>query len=163
MDDVWLGELQRLSAFEQIRQVKARYLRGLDCGDGNLLRSAFAADIEVDFRGAATDPVSGTNHVPGATEGVLRGRDAAVAAFLTATASFTVVHHVSSPEMRLEGPDEASAIWPMVDRLRLGRAGATELVGFGYYFDRYVRVGDEWLIASMRIERLRVDVSRPRC
>ncbi len=46
-----MTETERLAAIEAIRQLKARYWRGVDLGDGELVRSVLAEDCELDYHG----------------------------------------------------------------------------------------------------------------
>src|SRR4051812_50184448 len=69
-----MTEVERLHARAEIQQMKARYFRGVDTGDGDLVRSILAEDCVLDYRGCCTDPVSGRDFIP-AMNVVLRGRD----------------------------------------------------------------------------------------
>lgn len=70
--DIW----ERLAAIEAIRQLKARYWRGVDDSDGELVRSVLAEDCVLDYMGCCTDPVTGVDHMP-AMNMILRGRQLA--------------------------------------------------------------------------------------
>ena len=63
-------------ACEEIRRTKARYFRGIDTKNRELLDSVFTDDAVADYRGAATDPRTGVNAVPNATEEMIHGRGA---------------------------------------------------------------------------------------
>jgi hypothetical protein len=63
-------ELERLVAIEEIKQVKAKYFRGVDTGDGELARSILAEDRVLDYRAGCTDPATGIDYLP-ATNRVL--------------------------------------------------------------------------------------------
>lgn len=65
--------MKRLAAIEAIRQVKARYFRGVDDRNSSLVRSILAETCVLDYRGCCTDPVSGIDHLP-AMNKVMRGR-----------------------------------------------------------------------------------------
>ena len=71
------------------------------------------------------------------------------------------VHHGHMPEIEVTGEATATGVWAMEDLLRWsGRDGTVHhLHGFGHYHERYVRVGGKWLIAEIRLSRLRVDMS----
>jgi hypothetical protein len=152
-----MDPIARLDAIEGIKMAKARHQRGVDTKDGDLLRRAFAADIYVDCRGVMRDPNSGANSAP-ETDEVFQGADKAIAAAVTSLEGVVSVHHVSSPEIEITGPTTGSAIWPQVDRLVFS-AGAPfkEFVGYGYYYETYERVGDDWQIKTMRMVRTRKD------
>jgi hypothetical protein len=46
-----MEEVERLAAIEAIKQVKARYFRGVDTGNGELVRLILAEDCVLDYRG----------------------------------------------------------------------------------------------------------------
>ena len=147
----------KLDAIEGIKLAKARHQRGVDTKDADLLRRAFAVDIEVDCRGVMTDPSSGANNAPD-TDEVIQGADKAIAAAMTSLEGVISVHHVSSPEIEITGPTTGSAIWPQVDRLLFSEgAPFKEFVGYGYYYESYERTGDDWQIKTMRMVRSRKD------
>lgn len=53
-----MTETERLAAIEANRDLKAIYWRGVDSGDGALVRSILAEDCLPDFRGGCTEPTS---------------------------------------------------------------------------------------------------------
>lgn len=150
-----MTEGERLAAIEAIRTVKARYFRGVDCDDGDLVKSILAADCQLDYHGCCTDPASGKDFMP-AMNVVLKGRDSWVSGAFR-KAGIVSVHQGHQGEIEITGPDSASAVWSMTDRLFMP-AGApwARLEGFGFYHETYVREQGEWKIATLRIERLRV-------
>lgn len=149
-------EIERLAAIEAIRNVKAAYFRGVDTDDGDLVRSILAADCRLDYRGCCTDPKSGKDHMP-AMNVVLEGRDAWVSGAF-AKAGITSVHQGHQAQIEVTGADSASASWAMTDRLFMPPgAPFTLLQGFGFYHETYVREADGWKIATLTIERIRVD------
>lgn len=148
----------RLEAIEGIRIAKARHQRGVDTGDSGLLRRAFAEDVEIDVRGAD----AGTTDGPGTraeADAVIQGVDEAIAATMKAIEGNVRVHHLGVPEVEISSPTTGHAVWPQVDR-RWFDAGAPqqEIAGYGYYYETYVRAGDDWRIKTMRLVRTRVDV-----
>lgn len=150
-----MPSLESIAATEAIRQVKARYWRGVDSGDGALVRSILAQDCTLDFRGCCTDPRSGVDFLP-AMNVVLQGRDSWKADALTEIVS---VHHGHQSEIEITGADTARGIWAFTDRLYMPAGSPFEvLVGFGHYHDTYVREPDGWKIETCRITRLRVEV-----
>ena len=152
-----MDPIARLDAIEGIKTSKARHQRGVDTKDEGLLRRVFTDDVLVDCRGVMTDPITGANSAP-QTDEVFQGADKAIAAAIASLEGVVSVHHVSSPEIEITGPTSGSAIWPQVDRL-LFSTGAPfkEFVGYGYYFESYERIGDDWRIKSMRMVRTRTD------
>jgi len=154
-----MDELDRLTAIEAIRKVKARYFRGLDEQDEALLREVFADDVELDYRGSTTDPVTGINAAAEATSTVLRGGEHCARLVVETMQGIVSVHHASEPEIEIADETHASGIWPMVDRLRFP-AGAPfrEMVGYGHYRETYIKERGIWRIRTLRLTRLRIDL-----
>ncbi|MCW1401548.1 nuclear transport factor 2 family protein [Novosphingobium sp. MW5] len=151
-----MTEIERLTAIEAIRNVKAAYFRGVDTEDGELVRSILAADCRLDYRGCCTDPKSGKDHMP-AMNVVLEGRDAWVSGAF-AEAGITSVHQGHQAQIEITGADSASASWAMADRLFMPPGAPFALLqGFGFYHETYVREADGWKIATLTIERIRVE------
>jgi len=157
MDDIAV-----LRAIEQIKVLKARYFRGIDLKDWDLIRSVFADDVECDFRGAATDPATGFNPVPEATGSIILGIEDTVAAFEASGAHFRSVHHGHMPEIEILSDTTARAIWAMFDTLRFAAGPIAEITAYGHYHETYEKIGGDWKIKTIRLTRLRVDtVARP--
>jgi hypothetical protein len=153
-----MNDVEQLQAIEAIRQVKARYFRGVDTGDAALVRSVLAEDCVLDYMGCCTDPKSGRDFLP-AMNIVMRGRAAWAAAGLQA-AGIVGVHHSHNSEITLTGDTTASAIWSMTDRLYMPPGAPFMLMtGFGYYHETYVKTGEGWKIQTMRIQRIRVEAN----
>ena len=153
-----MDDIRRLIAIEDIKQLKARYFRGMDLKDRALLESIFTKDAIADYRGATTDRRTG-EAVVAATETVIEGRDAIVALMIGAGKIANTVHHGSIPEINILDERHATGIWPMTDRLLFdGGAPAQELIGYGHYYEEYEKVNGSWQIRAIRLTRLRVDV-----
>jgi hypothetical protein len=150
--------VEKLAAIEGIKATKAKYFRAVDTKDDQLWRSVYADEVYLDFRGCVTDPVTGWNFAPGTDEARMV-RMASVPGGISETlAGIESVHHASVPEIEITGPTTGNAIWPMVDRLKFGEgAPYKELIGYGYYYDSYERVGDTWKVTSSRLVRTRLD------
>lgn len=150
--------IEKLAAIAEIRDLKARYFRAIDLKDAALLRDVFADEVELDYRGATTDPDTGANAANGATGDVLRGADQAVGVIIAALQGLVSVHHASEPEITIGDDASASGIWPMVDRLKFGGDGPyREMIGYGHYRETYVKERGQWRIRTLRLTRLRVD------
>jgi hypothetical protein len=149
--------LEKLDAIEEIKRLKARYFRGVDCKDRSLLRDVFVDEVEVDFRNAATDPETGISFAP-AAPCILRDGDAVTDIIMVAMANVVSVHHASLPEIEVTGPTTARGIFPMVDRIRFPASEPlAEMIGYGYYFDTFERKDGWWRIKTLRLARTRVD------
>ena len=151
-----MTESERLAIIEEIRRIKAVYFRGVDTEDGDLVRSILAEDCVLDYRGCCTDPKSGTDFLP-AMNVILKGRASWQSGAFSKT-GMTSVHQGHQAEIRVDSREGACAVWAMTDRIYMP-AGAPFGVmrGFGYYHETYVREADGWKIATIRIERLRVE------
>jgi len=153
-----MTESERLAAIEEIRQLKARYWRGVDSSDGALVRSILARDCELDYLGCCTDPTTGQDFMP-AMNVVLKGRDSWISdAFRNA--GIVTVHQGYQNEITVTGPDSARGIWAFADRFFVPPGGAfTRLTGYGHYHETYSRTAEGWMLQTTRITRLWVEVS----
>jgi hypothetical protein len=147
---VGLDRLDRLEALEAIRMVKARYCRCLDTRDWDGLAAIFAEDIVLD--------VEEDTHQP-----PFHGRAVALAQIKAAVIDAQTAHQVHSSEIDFIGQDEALAITAMQDRVvwAPGKSpvpGVASITGFGHYRERYVRRDGLWIIASLRLTRLYVEM-----
>jgi len=150
---------ERLAAIEAIKQVKARYWRGVDDGDSALVRSILAADCVLDYMGCCTDPVTGTDHMP-AMNMVLKGRENWPDTPNPVGPCIVTVHQGNDPDITVTSETAATGIWSFTDRFFLPPGGPFErLTGWGRYHDTYVREADGWKLATTRIERLRVETA----
>lgn len=154
-----MNEIERLTAIENIKILKAQYFRAIDTKDWALLAESITPDVVCDYRGGATDPSTGANAVPGATEKPLHGRVEVVETLKSGLAGVVSAHQGYMPEIEVVGPASARAVWAMYDSLRFPPGGAIAgLTGFGHYHETYECQDGRWRIASLRLTRLRVDV-----
>lgn len=148
---------ERLAAIEAIRQVKSRYFRGVDSGDGLLVRSILAEDCVLDYMGCCTDPVTGIDHMP-AMNIVMRGRDSWPVREPIGTQAVSV-HQGHDPDITIEDSQNARAIWSFTDRFFMPPGSPfARLTGWGRYHETYTNLGEGWKLQTTRIERLRVEV-----
>jgi uncharacterized protein (TIGR02246 family) len=128
--------LANLIAIEEIRQLKARYLRSVDQKSWEELADTLTADVVADY---------GT-HVYG--DGlVLTGRDA-ILAFMREKLGpgLTTVHLAGPPEISIDG-DAATGVWGFQD-IVISAEYKVFIQGAAYYEDEYVREADgKWRIA----------------
>jgi hypothetical protein len=144
-------ELDKLTAIAEIQTLKARYFRCMDSKDWAGLEAVFHPDLEADFRDSA-----------GVRNEALLTRGAApyVAMLAPTLAQVTTVHHGHMPEIEIHGPDSASGVWAMEDKLWVAEGSDLPfrfMHGYGHYHETYVRLADGWRIKSIRLSRLRVD------
>ena len=148
-----LSAAEALLAIESIKQLKARYFRTLDAKDWDGLRSVFADDARIGPVDSGLPPSE--TQVPD-----LRGPDEFLASVRTVLADVTSVHHGHMPEIKLVSAREANGIWAMEDLLRFPPGAApASLHGFGHYHETYTRDENGWRITSMRLTRIRVDLT----
>lgn len=153
-----MDEVERLSAIEAIKQVKARYFRGVDTGDGEMVRPILAEDCLLDYMGCCTDPTTGHDYLP-AMNVVMKGRAAWSSGGLR-DIGIVSAHHGHNSEIIIESPTTASAVWSMTDRLFMpSGAEYSVMSGYGFYHETYEKIDGNWLIKSLRIERTRVETA----
>lgn len=147
-----MDALQELLAREAIKDVKARYCRFLDTKDWIGFAALFTEDAILDVQEDTGSPP-------------FHGREALVEQVRAAVAHARSAHHVHAPEITLDGPDAADVIWAMQDRV-IWEDGhspippVTAIIGFGHYRERYVREGDGWRIAALKLTRLNVETQQ---
>lgn len=153
--------VERLIAIEEIRGLKAKYFRGIDQKDKDLLLGILSEDVTIDYRGATTDPATGVNAIPSATSGAHHGREACAEMMITSLVGAVTAHFSGIGEINIIDESRAEAIWPMFDVLRLpDESPVSDLVGYGHYYETYERVGSDWLLKTLRLTRIRVDATQ---
>jgi hypothetical protein len=139
-----MDTLERLLAIEEIRLLKARRCRAVDGKDWELYRQCHTPDAKSFALGSDADPIV--------------GRDAMTESLKVALAGKTTVHHVHTPEITLLSPVSAEGIWAMEDMLWWEKDGVEHWThGYGHYHETYEKHEGQWLIASRRLIRTRVD------
>jgi SnoaL-like domain len=153
-----VSDTERVRAIEAIRQLKARYWRGVDLCDGALVRSVLAQDCVLDYHGCCADPVSGIDHLP-AMNVTLKGRDSWQSDGM-AKFGIVSVHQGHQADIEITSADAATGIWAFTDRMWFPPGGpVNQLTGYGFYHESYGREDGDWLIRTTRITRIRVEVS----
>jgi SnoaL-like domain len=150
MSGVPMTSLERLTATEEIKQLKARYFRALDTKDWDVLRQQFADDIVADMRNTGGELVVGA--------------EAFILLIRGAVETLVTMHHGHTPEIEITSFKTARGVWAMEDKLwkpaeSLSTSPFTHLHGYGHYHETYEKVGARWLIKSTRLTRLRVDIT----
>jgi hypothetical protein len=136
--------LRQALDIEAIKKLKARYFRFIDTKNWVGFAHVFAENARMLVPEADVD---------------ITGRDAIAESISTLLDGVLTVHHGHMPEIEIQSDERATGVWamfdyvewPPVDGKRVG------IVGYGHYFERYVREGGEWKIAETRLERLRRD------
>ncbi|MCX5540117.1 nuclear transport factor 2 family protein [Paraburkholderia sp. CNPSo 3076] len=143
-----MTDIERLLAIEEIKQLKARYLRCVDTKNWEEFGSVFAPDGQLDI----------SDDVPGC---ILAGRENIVGAVSVPLAGCVSVHHGHCPEIDITSSTTANGTWAMEDTLRWEADSAypnRTLHGYGHYVETYVKIDGQWSIKNMKLRRLRVDV-----
>ena len=153
---------------EAIRQLKARYFRLMDTKQWDDLEAVFVPDVVIDSSGEG-GPVT-------------HGAAAFVAMLRDQIGDAVTVHHGHMPEITLTSTTMAEGVWAMEDHIWWpDGAPLRHLHGYGHYHETYVKVLDDlpagvdastlrprasaaahpgpWRIASMRLTRLRRDLT----
>ena len=141
-----MDEIERMTAIEDIRRLKARYFRCLDTKDWDGFRDVFAADAEMDMRPEAGE------------RGLVHGNQAIADFVRGVVGDVETVHHGHMPEIDLSSATTATGVWAMEDLLRWPAGGRlTSMHGWGHYHETYIKAGDAWLIQTLTLTRLRQD------
>lgn len=140
-------ELRDLLAVEEIKTLKARYFRLIDTKEWAALYGLFTDDATLSFPEIDPAPYS---------------RDGGVKMIRQALSGCTSIHHGHMPEIAILSADTAQAVWAMEDILYWSEAsqdvfGRAFTHGWGHYHETYRRIGGQWLIASLKLTRLRVE------
>lgn len=135
--------LEDLVACHQLAAAKARYCRTLDKKDWQGL----AALLTPGVRFAMGDGGTSEPHV-------VVGRNAMLSTLGELVAGATTVHQVHSPEIDLDDTG-ANVIWALQDRIVY--ENGISVTGYGHYYERWVRLGDCWQLASLTLSHLIID------
>lgn len=151
-----MNDLERLVAIEEIKQLRAKYFRGVDSCDAELVKSILAEDCVLDYMGCCTDPATGRDFIP-AMNVVLQGRDAWRSDGMSAL-GIVSVHQGHTCEIEFTSDTTARGIWSMTDRLYFPPGGEFSLMtGYGHYNETYEKTDDGWKLKTTHITRIRVE------
>jgi SnoaL-like domain len=150
VEETIMDALNQLLAIEEIRAVKARYCRLLDCKDWPGFAALFTEDAVMDVHEDTGNPP-------------ITGIESIVAQVRFAVDDAATSHQVHTPEITLEGPDEAHGVWAMQDRVvwQAGKSpipAVASITGYGQYHEAYRREGGVWKIAALRLSRFHLDM-----
>ena len=144
-----MNDIDRLIAIEEIKQLKARYFRGVDTKDWELYRSVFADDVDFDI----------SDDMP---DGVFHNAEQAVDTARLGLAGCQSVHHGHCPEIEITSETTATGTWAMEDMLFWSDDSdfpGQRLHGMGHYVESYEKIDGRWLIKTMKLRRLQVNVT----
>ena len=137
---------QNLDDIEQIKQLKAKYVRLGDTKQWAPFAELFHEDVEMIFE---VMPRASKDHP---TSAVVKGRDQFIGAMDQMLKGVVTTHQAMLPEITLTGPNTATGIWAMHDYVHMGTC---IFQGWGHYHEDYVKVGGRWKIIRSRTTRLR--------
>jgi len=134
-----MNDVERLTATDELTQLKAKYFRGVDTCDGDLVEDILAEDCVLDYMGCCTDPATGRDFIP-AMNVVLHGRDSWRSDGMSAL-GIVSVHHGHNFKVEFTSDTTAKGIWSMTDRLHFppGREFSI-MTGYAHYLDTYEEV-----------------------
>jgi hypothetical protein len=142
-----MDDLQRLVAIEDIKQVKARYLRCVDGKQWDEFETLFTPDAEFIGHDVGDFRVQGTHAFREYSEKFL--------------AEAVSIHHVHAPEITFVDDKLANVIWIMTDMLRWEKGdpidGYKRIDGWGHYHETFVKTPKGWKISSWELTRVRLD------
>ena len=146
-------------AMHEIRQLKARYFRYLDGKDYEGLAEVFADKATIDVRGSTTADDSEAS-VEGLDDGVMTGQQFKQFFRSGAIAHIVTAHHGHMPEITVESPTTARAIWPFEDHIWFPEGSPhKKLQGWGHYHDEYEKIDGRWQVTAMKITRLKIEMT----
>jgi hypothetical protein len=148
-----MDSVERLTAVEAIKALKARYFKCMDEKDWPGLQAVFAPDLVADFRDS-----TGTRN-----ESLLtHGAEPYITNLAPILQNITTTHHGHMPEIEITSPTTATGIWAMEDLLWVGEGAPVPyktMRGFGHYHETYEKRDGRWVIKTVRLSRLRVEVT----
>ncbi|SDG37729.1 nuclear transport factor 2 family protein [Pseudonocardia oroxyli] len=140
-----LDPLTRLEVIEDVRYLKATYLRLLDTQRWEELVALFVDDATFVLE-TSTEPV------------VLHGVAPWLANLRRTLSGGTTVHQVHQAEIDVVDANSAGARWAMTDYVVPSPAtGRPPFYGHGHYTETYRRIDGTWRITSLELTRLMLD------
>jgi hypothetical protein len=143
-------DLEQLTAYEEIRLVKARYCRFIDTQQWESFARLFARDVSLTFYDVGGTVLYSFNDFE---------------QFLTSTiealSNAHSIHQVHNSEIELTSTSSASAIWSMEDRISYTEGAPRSfrsLHGFGHYYETLQFTDGKWLIKSLELKRTFLNV-----
>lgn len=135
------ARIARLEAIEEIRRLKARYFRCVDLRQWDEFAALFTEDFVPEYPESTSAPASKEQFL------------ASVARHFVSGIS---VHHGHEPEIDVLDEENATGLWPMYDLVESpADSGYRNHTGWGHYAETYRRVDGRWLIARIKLTRLK--------
>ena len=148
-----MNDTGKLVAIAAIHALKARYFRTLDTRDWAAHEAVFVPDLVADMREAAPEYNA---------DALTHGAASYVQGLAPLLENVVTVHHGHTPEIEILSETSARGTWAMEDKLWVGEGSVLPfrfLHGYGHYHETYARRDGEWRIATIRLTRLKLEVS----
>lgn len=149
-----LESVEALLVIEEIKQLRATYFQTLDTKDWDAWAMLFTDDVKMDFRQEADLQIRDEAQraaLPADAFTFDNPKDAAET-FSGTLGGAVTVHQGHDPRITLTSPTTATGVWSMYDCLDYGH----ELYqGYGHYWETYHKVDGRWLIATLKLTRIR--------
>lgn len=139
---------QDLCDIEEIKQLKARYLRFGDTKQIDEFEKLFTEDVSLIYIGV---PRAGPE---APSDWTFEGRDQFIRETVKAWPMFESAHQAYLPEIAITGPTTAKGIWGIHDYLVMPHC---IFRAWGHYHEDYRKVDGAWKISKLRLSRLRVE------
>ncbi|KFY78693.1 hypothetical protein V499_02186 [Pseudogymnoascus sp. VKM F-103] len=134
---------------ETIFRKKSQYGRYIDTKQWNKFAEVALPNAELSFFDS-----DGSILVAGKTPLVFSSSQAFTSFFSKFFANAQTLHMFGPGELEQIKSDEVKATWGMEDQIILnGTGGLVEMRGGGYYYETWKMHGDDWFLASLRLER----------
>lgn len=167
-----MSAVDELFAVEAIKRVKITYANSADRHDWERFTSVFTPDAVFDESDLPTplkpysqEPVdeeiaSYLRSFASGVEWPITGRDAILAQHEGVSPDHMMVHHLLNPEIDVVSATEARAMFRFESHHWFPAGGPVHYMhNFGAYHETYAKLDDgRWYIASLRLERRRVEV-----
>ncbi|MGF6604074.1 hypothetical protein P3T23_008829 [Paraburkholderia sp. GAS448] len=141
-----MQNLESWQDIEEIKQLKAKYIRYGDTQQWEEFRRLFTEDFVGVFDIIPRASIEGANSV------TIEGRDQFVEGMAGLLKGVRTVHQALLPEITLTSPTTAEGVWAMHDWVQMP---TSEFKGWGHYHERYLKVDGVWKIKYSRTTRLR--------
>ena len=131
--------LRRGEILEEIKRLKYRYLRCIDCKRWDDLPECFAEDAVTSYAGGQYS---------------FEGRDNIITFLKEALpATMITMHQCFHPEIEITSDTTAKGLWALHDYV-IELNENTSLRGYAYYEDEYINVDGQWKIKSTGYKRV---------
>ena len=137
---------EALAHIEEIKQLKARYIRFGDTQDWEGLAQILTEDFEAVFDAAPRFAKDQPSNV------AIAGRDIFIQTFAHALVGVVTVHQVFMPEIKLTGTTTATGIWGLHTYAKMP---GCIFQGWSHYHDEYRREDDIWKVRRSETRCLR--------